>query len=338
MNSVSMINGNNKNQNYVVSQNKISEIHNASDHVIDNTYANRLKIGADKLTNAFTVYPAKGLKGDKNANFYEFLTMGQVPYLIGSGLMMSHAIIAKKYDKFGGVQAAKITGPAAIGVVLYGVLKNLSRQLINKPIEMATGVDLDLPYRKVVHELPSTSDGKSSASIEYHKVFESADFPRWDLLYDYDKYGSKRGSYYDHVAKKMGLGENLESSDQAAKPKIKELLIKARTTSLFTSYLWAGLGVILACQDPIANLFEKDQYKTLKQKFSMGNIKAQSKKIANAVFKSCKDVVSTKTGKAYVIGTIAATVLSNIICLSTIKQKPVSKEAEIDKSKDYTVG
>ena len=70
----------------------------------------------------------------------------------------------------------------------------------------------------------------------------------------------------------------------------------------------------------------------------MGNIKAQGKKIANAILKSCKDVVSTKAGKAYVIGTIAATVLSNIICLSTIKQKPVSKEVEIDRSKDYTVG
>ena len=30
----------------------------------------------DKFIKAFTVYPAKGLNGSKNSNFYEFLTMG----------------------------------------------------------------------------------------------------------------------------------------------------------------------------------------------------------------------------------------------------------------------
>ena len=51
----------------------------------------------DKFTNAITLYPAKGLKGNRNANFYEFLTMGQVPYLIGSGMLMSIFNSANKH-------------------------------------------------------------------------------------------------------------------------------------------------------------------------------------------------------------------------------------------------
>ena len=57
------------------------------DTLLKDNLATRLHIGVDKLTNAFTVYPAKGFKGSKNANFYEFLTMGNVPYIVGSCLL-----------------------------------------------------------------------------------------------------------------------------------------------------------------------------------------------------------------------------------------------------------
>lgn len=62
-----------------------------------NNPATRTLIAIDKLTNAATLYPAKGLKGNKNANFYEFLTMGTVPYLIGSGMLMGVFNAANKY-------------------------------------------------------------------------------------------------------------------------------------------------------------------------------------------------------------------------------------------------
>ena len=52
------------------------------------TLATGLKIQANKLKNAFTEYPKKGLKGSKNANFYQFLTMGTVPYLVGSATLI----------------------------------------------------------------------------------------------------------------------------------------------------------------------------------------------------------------------------------------------------------
>ena len=58
---------------------------------------NTAKIQGNRLINAFTKYPIKGFKGSKNANFYEFLTMGTVPYLIGSGMLMAVFTAASKF-------------------------------------------------------------------------------------------------------------------------------------------------------------------------------------------------------------------------------------------------
>ena len=41
----------------------------------------RLQQGFQKTSSAFIDYPIKGLKGDINSDFYEFLTMGIVPTL-----------------------------------------------------------------------------------------------------------------------------------------------------------------------------------------------------------------------------------------------------------------
>ena len=40
------------------------------DTLLKNNFITRTRIGIDKFSNALTLYPAKGLKGNKNANFY----------------------------------------------------------------------------------------------------------------------------------------------------------------------------------------------------------------------------------------------------------------------------
>ena len=70
------------------------------DTLLKDNLATRTYIGIDKISNAFTVYPAKGLKGSKNANFYEFLTMGTVPYLIGSAMLMGIQFSKQTFFKF----------------------------------------------------------------------------------------------------------------------------------------------------------------------------------------------------------------------------------------------
>ena len=88
-----------------------------------------LEIQTDKLKNAFTKYPIKGLKGSKNANFYEFLTMGQVPYLVGSATLMAVFNAANKhFAPFAKEKASALGKKMALGVVFYG----LAKELVNK--------------------------------------------------------------------------------------------------------------------------------------------------------------------------------------------------------------
>ncbi len=213
-----------------------------------------LKIQTDKLTKAFTTYPKKGLSGSKNANFYEFLTMGMVPYLTGSAAMIGVFNLASKFfDTPGAVNASKLGKKMGIGVVLYGLGKVLSKKLIEKPLKWKYGIDVNLPYKKKIDELPEENNKNNLVAYEYHKVFESVDFPRYDLLYNNKDFGETRNAYYDKIAKKMGI-EDAQYSDQKVKDKIKEKVIKTKVFSTLSSYLWAATGVAIAAQKPWENL------------------------------------------------------------------------------------
>ena len=215
-----------------------------------------LEIQTDKLKNAFTKYPIKGLKGSKNANFYEFLTMGTVPYLVGSATMIGVFNFASKYfDTPSAVNALKNGKKFGIGVALYGIAKTLSKKLIETPVKWKHGIDVNMPYKKVVHELPEESNKDNLVTHEYHKVFESVDFPRWDLLYGNEYFGEDRNAYFDKVAKKMGMEEgSLDHSDQKMKSKIKEKVVQTKLFSTISSYLWAATAVGIANQKPFESM------------------------------------------------------------------------------------
>ncbi len=221
------------------------------DTLLKNNPSTQLRIGVDKLTNAMTIYPAKGLKGSKNSNFYEFLTLGTVPYLIGSAAMIAVFNAANKfYPAFERSEASKIGRRMALGVVFYGLFKSISKAFITKPVAALTGVDTELPYARINHMLPEHKNDTDVTSIEYHKVYESIEFPRWDLLYGDETKGQKINGYYDRVASKLGYGENLVDSDQEVKPRIKEIVAKSSAAKNISSYLWAATGVAVAFQEP----------------------------------------------------------------------------------------
>ncbi len=320
--------------------------------------ATKLRIGADKFQNALTVYPAKGLSGSRNANFYEFLTMGMVPYALGSLTMMAVFNGASKFFTQNAKQHANVFGrKMALGVLFYGAFKNISKSLIEEPIKARYGIDMNMPYKKVIHELPDSIDDKDLISHEYHKVFESVDFPRWDLLYDAKYFGDKRNSYYDYVAKKMGMGDNVKDSDQIVKPKIKEIVVKGKTFSTLSSYLWAAVGVGIALQKPWDSVVMGAPMKQLKPKFLSGilskipglNIKQGYKKIPEAIGRtvsgffyafrdSFKDFYrggATSTpkkmtgiaSKALLFSAIGATVIGNIVTLIDFKKHKENKAA-----------
>ena len=215
-----------------------------------------VKIQADKFVNAFTKYPQKGLKGSKNSNFYEFLTMGMVPYLTGSATMIAVFNLASKFfDTPAAVNASKLGKKMGLGVLFYGIGKTLSKKFIETPVNLRYGIDVNLPYKKVIHELPEQGNTNNLVTQEYHKAYESVDFPRWDLFYNNESFGPDRNSYFEKVGKKMGIqDDDLDHADQKVKPLIKEKVIKAKLFSTLSSYFWAATGVGIAMQKPWENL------------------------------------------------------------------------------------
>ena len=293
-----------------------------------------LKINADKFVNAFTTYPKKGLTGSKNANFYEFLTMGTVPYVIGSAMMIGVFNAASKFfDTPAAVNASKLGKKMGLGVLAYGVAKTLSKKLIELPVKWKHGIDVNMPYKKVVYELPEEGNKNNLVTHEYHKVFESVDFPRWDLLYGNEYFGKERNAYFDKVAKKMGLeGTDLEHADQKVKPKIKEKLVQTKVFSTLASYLWAGTAVGVAMQTPWESL-----------KFGKGFVKD----FGNKFVKSCKEFVNNKSkgatiaGRALLGAAVGVTLLGNFMTLFDFNKEKGSKTQAstslIDNSKEKVV-
>lgn len=228
-----------------------------------NTLYNKIMSGYQKTTSAFTEYPAKGLKGSKNSNFYEFLTMGIVPYLVGSATLM--AVLNGASHIFAGntsIKNAKGYGnKAALGVIFYGIAKSLSKKLISTPVKLATGIDTEMSYQREIYSDPNVQTAHPVHEYEQHKVMESHDFPRYDMMYG-EKLSQRDGKEYSHnylfdkIAKKNGLGENLPASDTEVKPIIKDVISRSNTAKSLSSYMWAAVGAILAVQTPWDHFFK----------------------------------------------------------------------------------
>ena len=271
-----------------------------------------LKNKTDKFIKSFTTYPKKGLTGSKNANFYEFLSMGTVPYLVGSATMIAVFNVANKFFDTPAMKNAYKTGKKmGIGVLLYGIAKTASKKLIETPVKMKYGIDTNMPYQKIVYELPEESNKDNLVKHESHKVFESVDFPRWDLLYDNEKFGEGRNAYYDKIAKKMGFKEDINHSDQKMKPLIREKVVQTKLFSTLSSYLWAATGVAVAMQKPWENL-----------KLNKNIVKNFGKTFVN----SCKEFVTNPVkshkiaGRALLGAAIATTLIGNFVTLLNVNK------------------
>ena len=178
--------------------------------------------------------------------------MGIVPYVLGSGMFMVvfNALNLGKHLGARDAKAASMLGrKMALGVVLYGVLKTLSKNLVTKPIKLLTGIDTEMPYQNKVYNLPKGAGENADLEVQLQqrKVFDSKEFFRKDLL---DR------SYFDNVAKKIGLGENLADSVTETTPIIQNTVATSNTAKAISSYCWAATGVGLAMQDAWTGYFD----------------------------------------------------------------------------------
>ncbi len=226
---------------------------NGEPKVLPSNIKNRAVAGFNRTTSAFIEYPVKGLKGDVNSNYFEFLAMGRVPYLLGSATFIGvFNAMSQFFDARGAQQAKKLGLKLATGVIFYALAKTLSKDLVTRPVSWATGVDIEQPYLNVVYpfpkvigkEPPKPGEDTTNRIIEdlapqyqYQKLWESVEFPRIDLV---------KPEFFDKIARKNGLGTDLNNSETEAKPILKNVISTATTASRVSSFLWAACGVALA--------------------------------------------------------------------------------------------
>lgn len=240
----------NKNPHFETSRQKRDEEYYHGDHIIKNTpVITDLKTGTDKFLKATTTYTKKGLKGTPNSNFYEYLAMGSIPFVCGSAMLITLYNTFKKTGLTRNMDAAGAGNKMVAAVVLYALGKLFGSKLTEIGTKAATGIDMSMPYKANITEVPDFAGDIDLKAEEFHKVFESVDFPRWDLL---EKQGAKDGNryaYYDEMAEKMGYDEKLAAPDQVVQPKIREAITKSRASANISKYLWAAIGVAIGNQD-----------------------------------------------------------------------------------------
>ena len=334
---------------------------------------NRMVASYNRTKNAFLEYPVKGLAGDVNSNFYEFLAMGRVPYIVGSATFIGVFNAASKYFEARDAQQARIPGlKFAAGVILYALAKTLSKEFISRPVAWATGVDIEQPYVNVIYPFPkvrkvppkpgeqSKIDEKPQTEIQYQKLWESKEFPRLDLVSDHEYF--EKG-FFDKVARKNGLGTNLNCAETEAKPILRNIISTTTTAQRISSFLWAACGVGLAAcgnwdsyydtylKNPKLGKFIPDANKTATENF-IGRLKKYGANSKEALL-GLKDVFKesgkelwngaqgTKgfkkhAGKALVLTAVASTVfgVANTIIRARAIGKNLCNEKIIDNSKD----
>jgi hypothetical protein len=305
-----------------------------------------------------TEYPVKGLKGDVNSDFYEFLSMGIIPYLAGSAMFMAMFNLINKHL----TQKASLRGKKmGLGVVLYGIGKTLSNDLVTRPVAWSTGVDIELPYRNIYCTLPTKPGAEAEIDHKHQqrKVYDSIEFFRKDLIAKDPNYGKK---YYDGIARKLGMGENLNDSVTETTPIIQSIVASTKTAKSLSSYCWGAVGVCLAVQNCWADFFkaysDRPKYiaKTGEGFFSkLGgklantgkNIWNLSKTFGKTFGKACKTLClgekGTKGfkkhwGKAWLLFTAGLTIGSiyNVIHRAKQMGKLANKDL-IDKNQESTV-
>lgn len=211
------------------------------DKILDYSFLDKVAYNLKTLfvTLPKTVY--KGLRGDADFSFSDFMLISQIPYYLG-GLVLTMSFMAGRNK------------PTAIrqgvGVGLYYLGAMAASKAVNFIYKKRYGVDLDLMYRR--------ADGR------VEKVFASVDFPRFDLLSQ---------KQLRTMQDKMGIPSTVADRDQACREQLFRIISSARSMKLILGNVLAAAGAgYFARTDAWARLL--DGHGTLKTIWtaSRGNI------------------------------------------------------------------
>lgn len=326
---------------YVSNDEKKEKFYQTESHIHKQNALSGLKAGAHKLTNDIFTYFPKGFSGSKNSDFYEFLSLGMVPYLIGSAMLIALYAGAKgKFNPSDAFAASKAAKRMGAGVVLYGIGKWLSQKISRKAIKFSTGVDLDMRYINKVNEIPEPNAEKGIVRTQYPGVFDSVDFYRKDLLAkDSELNHGDIYAYDDKIAKKAGFKNKLNAPNQTMGPKIREL--KARTTALehVSKYIAAATGVALGSQKAFENIKFVNPFKNIKGiKTSLMSIVTALRDGAVQLWKgSDRNLVTKHFGKALILLSALSAVLTWLIPSIGFKTNPNTMKSSVDNNKEFEV-
>lgn len=322
---------------------KDEEGHSNSDQIIKRTPLTGAKVAANKFVNDVFVYAPRGLQGSRNSNFYQFLSLGMIPNLIGMGTLVAlFGAVNKDFNSVDKSFADRGMRRMAASVVLYAAGKWLGSKLMNMGVRAATGVDLDMTYKKVVNEFADSKDDKNVTSVEYHKVFESADFPRWDLINKVGENEGNRHLWYDNIAQRMGFDEKLNSPEQIVQDKVREVIVKSSAAKSISSFAWAAVGVAIAAQKPFESFTFEKGHGPIKfvtqntQKFAT-TLSASFLELWNGSGRDFMKVPAKKVGRGLIGIAVGSTVLGVLNVLRGFRVGAKQHETKIDKQKEYEV-
>lgn len=197
----------------------MEEHHSTGEEILRLNPIQKFNLGAKNILFDVPKSIIHGLQGDKeNVKFHNLLQMAIVPYVTG-GIMLSEC-----FRQGGAIQEWKKQGS---GVAFYYAANAVGNSLVDSYVNARYGIDLNLAYK--------ASDGN------VHKVFESLDFTRWDLLEKKD---------WDKLGKKFGIPEDVPDRDTAIRQEVGKVLRKARAWKLVVGATFAAVGTGWVAKQP----------------------------------------------------------------------------------------
>lgn len=221
------------------------------DTLLDDTISEKMRVNWEKTKDIPLKHFPRGLGGAQDYTFFEFLQTAKFPYYVGGPILAALFYAGVNKNNFQAAKAAKtVAKHMALGVALYYVGAAIAKGIVNKTVKWTRGIDLNQPYARAI-PTSTNQTGVFRKDTEYHKVFESADFTRWDLLYNHDgKTPAEINERYSKIAKRYGIKEDASDVDSTVKPLIKKTIIMARAWQYALTACYVALGIGLANQNP----------------------------------------------------------------------------------------
>lgn len=280
-------------------------------------------------------YAYRGMKGDPDFNFFESQKVSKIPYYLGGLGLAGVAMCGKNpmipnLNKAGNAFVKKVL----LGVLMYYAAREVAGAVIDVPMKIFRGIDLNRPYRKITSLREGNPLGlPNNKKPSNQSAFESVEFTRWDLFYKYGQ-GQNINENFDKLAKKFGAKHPMKDADSSLMGKIRKMIVMATSwkTALSIPFVMVGLG--LAQQESFETASFRDFFKTTGRLFkpsTKNRFLAWRNSLENDILKPLgqsftslwkgKTLTSKILGRGAIISAVGLSILANAMILSKTSLK-----------------